>query len=113
MGVVLITVVRGTRRRDLAVRSDVPVAVLLRPLLDALAAGPGEEARRAWGVTDPAPNTSHRHGGADPSSEPPDLALALAPVCGPTLPRNRSLEACGVGHGAVLVLLDRPATVRA
>jgi hypothetical protein len=89
MGTVLITVVRDDRRRDLAVRSDVPIADLLGPLADALAHDPGT---------------------ADPSGQPrrpaaPPLALALAPVCGARLPPERSLEACGVGHGAVLVLL--------
>jgi WXG100 protein secretion system (Wss), protein YukD len=79
---VLITVVRGDRRRDLAVRGDVPIAELLRPLADALALAP---------VSGPTPGLP-----------------ALAPVCGVSLPPERSLEACGVGHGAVLVLLDRP-----
>jgi hypothetical protein len=80
MGMVLVTVVRGDRRRDLAVRGDVPIADLLGPLADALA--------------------------HDPVSGPTPGPLALAPVCGVGLPPERSLEACGVGHGAVLVLLD-------
>jgi len=85
---VLITVVRGDRRRDLAVRGDVPIADLLEPLDDALAQDPGPAARNGK-VRGPA--------------APP---LALAPVCGVSLRPERSLEACGVGHGAVLVLLD-------
>ena len=85
---VLITVVRGDRRRDLAVRGDVPIADLLGPLADALAHDPG---------------AATRNGEARGPSAPP---LALAPVCGAGLPPERSLEACGVGHGAVLVLLD-------
>jgi hypothetical protein len=80
MGMVLVTVVRGDRRRDLAVRGDVPIADLLGPLADALA--------------------------HDPVSGPTPGPLALAPVCGLGLPPERSLEACGVSHGAVLVLLD-------
>ena len=77
---VLVTVFRGDRRRDLAVRGDVPIADLLGPLADALA--------------------------HDPVSGPTPGPLALALVCGVGLPLERSLEACGVGHGAVLVLLD-------
>ena len=88
MGTVLITVVRGERRRDLAVRGDVPIAELLGPLADALAHNVAGETRNG-----------EQRGRAVP---PP----ALAPVCGRTLPPGRSLEACGVGHGAILVLLD-------
>src|SRR6266536_2984787 len=88
MGTLLVTVAHGARRRDLAVRSDVPIADLLGPLAEVL-------------VTDRA-----RHGGA------PGVGLGLAPLCGPPLPVERSLAACGLGHGAVLVLFDetpRPA----
>jgi hypothetical protein len=133
MGVVLLTVVRGARRRDLAVPSDVPVAALMRPLLDALTTDPGDrgdERSQAWAVTNPGTGPPHSQGGEDPGSRPPDVprsyggedpgserpdhdvGLALAPVCGPALPRDRSLEASGVGHGAVLVLLDRPPAAR-
>lgn len=84
MGTLLVTVAYGTRRRDLAVRSDVPIADLLRPLAEALA-------RQAQPGADP---------GADPGGR-----LALAPLCGQPLPVERSLVACGIGHGAVLVLL--------
>jgi hypothetical protein len=84
---VLITVVRGDRRRDLAVRGDVPIWDLLGPLADALAGGLGSHHER------------HPPG-------PRATTLVLAPVCGARLPVERSLEACGVGHGAVLVLLD-------
>jgi hypothetical protein len=80
MGTLLVTVAYGTRRRDLAVRSDVPIADLLRPLAEALA-------RQA-------------QPGPDPGGR-----LALAPLCGQPLPVERSLVACGIGHGAVLVLL--------
>lgn len=148
MGVVLVTVVDGTHRRDLAVRSDVPVAALLRPLLDALIADPHGDASPGHEVSDPALDFNRRHGGGDPgsglpdlrhrrwatgpgsesrnlhqgrrsgdaSSEPPGLLdldlgrgrdLDLAPVCGSAFPRHRSLEACGVWHGDVLVLLVR------
>lgn len=84
MGTLLVTVAYGTRRRDLAVRSDVPIADLLRPLAEALA-------QQAQPGPDP---------GADPGGR-----LALAPLCGQPLPVERSLVACGIGHGAVLVLL--------
>jgi hypothetical protein len=164
MGVVLVTVVYGTRRRDLAVRSDVPVAALLRPLLDALIADPHGDTSPAREVSDPALDPNRRHGGGDTgselrdlrhsrgatgpgsepgnlrqgrqsgdaSSEPPgpgrdldpldsDLGRGLGPgleigpgrgldlgrVCGPALPRDGALAACGVWHGDVLVLLDR------
>lgn len=88
MGTLLVTVAYGTRRRDLAVRSDVPIADLLRPLSEALA-------QQAQPGPDPGPDP-----GADPGGR-----LALAPLCGQPLPVERSLVACGIGHGAVLVLL--------
>jgi hypothetical protein len=90
MGMVLITVVRGDRRRDLAVRGDVPIADLLEPLAGALAHDPGTA-------------TADHVGEPRGSAAPP---RALAPVCGVRLPPERSLEACGVGHGTLLVLLD-------
>jgi hypothetical protein len=48
----------------------------------------------------------------------PGETLGLAPVCEAPLPVERSLSACGVGHGAVLVLVpagaaaDAPGTPR-
>jgi hypothetical protein len=84
MGTLLVTVVHGGRRRDLAVRSDVPVADLLRPLAEALADDPPPPRRPGEAV---------------------GQGLALAPLCGQPLPVERSLEAFGVGHGAVLVLI--------
>jgi hypothetical protein len=65
------------------VRADVPIAALLGQLAEALAddASPGGGRRRP-------------------------IAATLAPVCGRPLPAERSLEACGVGHGAVLVLME-------
>lgn len=114
MGVVLVTVVRGDRRRDLAVRGDVPVADLLGLLADALAHDPGAAARNGETRGPAAPPLAPAPG-SGPSLPPLALApvsgstpgpLALAPVCGARLPPERSLEACGVGHGAVLVLLD-------
>jgi WXG100 protein secretion system (Wss), protein YukD len=111
---VLVTVVRGDRRRDLAVRGDVPIADLLGPLADALAHDPGAAARdgKTRGPTAP-PLAPAPGSGASlpplplaPVSGPTPGPLALAPVCGVGLPPERSLEACGVGHGAVLVLLD-------
>jgi WXG100 protein secretion system (Wss), protein YukD len=82
MGTVLVTVAHGARRRDLAVRSDVPIADLLCPLAKTLAIDRGQP------------------GGA------PGEGLGLAPLCGPPLPVERSLAACGIGHGAVLVLVN-------
>jgi hypothetical protein len=85
----------------------VPVAALLRPLLDTLTTDPGGAGSLAWEATDPGHDLRSSQTGSDPGSEPP--GLDLAPVCCPPLPGDRSLEACGVGHGAVLVLLNRPA----
>jgi hypothetical protein len=82
MGTVLVTVAHGAWRRDLAVRSDVPIADLLGPLAETLAIDRGQP------------------GGA------PGDELGLAPLCGPPLPAERSLAACGIGHGAVLVLVN-------
>lgn len=88
MSRLLITVALGNRRRDLAVRADVPIADLLGPLAEALAA------------------TLRRPAGTDAGAQPAlGLALALAPLCGEALPAGRSLEECGIGHGAVLVLI--------
>jgi hypothetical protein len=80
----LVTVAYGQWRRDLAVRADVPIADLLGPLAEALGVGRGRP-------------------GGDPGR-----GLGLAPLCGPPLPLERSLVACAVGHGAVLVLVRPP-----
>ena len=85
MSRLLITVALGNRRRDLAVRADAPIADLLGPLAEALA-------------------TLRRPAGTDADAQPA-LGLALAPLCGEALPAGRSLEECGIGHGAVLVLI--------
>jgi hypothetical protein len=82
MGTVLVTVAYGAWRRDLAVRSDVPIADLLGPLAETLA-------------------IDRRHPGGIPGEE-----LGLAPLCGPPLPAEHSLAACGIGHGTVLVLVN-------
>jgi hypothetical protein len=84
MRLLLITVALGPRRRDLAVRADVPIADLLGPLVDALD-----------GALPLLVGSEARHG----------VGLGLAPLCGSALPLERSLEACGIGHGAVLVLI--------
>jgi hypothetical protein len=86
MTTLLITVVVGKRRRDLAVRADVPIADLLEPIAELLRdpAGPGA-----------APPI-------DPGARKP---LGLAPLGALPLPVGRSLEQCGIGHGEVLVLV--------
>ncbi|HZD71376.1 MAG TPA: EsaB/YukD family protein, partial [Actinomycetes bacterium] len=43
-------------------------------------------------------------GGHDPPG--PGRAMALAPLAEAPLPTDRTLAACGVGDGAVLVLVD-------
>jgi WXG100 protein secretion system (Wss), protein YukD len=121
MGTLLVTVVHGGRRRDLAVRGDVPIADLLSPLAEALANDPPATRSRA----DPsgADRPTHPRApapGADQSVAAQASAaarasatraatragaVALAPVCRQALPVERSLEACGVGHEAVLVLI--------
>jgi hypothetical protein len=99
---VLVTVAYGRLRRDLAVRGDVPIGDLLGPLAEALGAA---RARPGGG-----PGASADRGpGEDPGDDPGE-GLGLAPLCGPPLPLERSLSACGVGHGAVLVLMSPPAT---
>jgi hypothetical protein len=107
MSTLLITVALGKRRRDLAVRADVPIADLLEPiadLLEPLADCPGAAAFP----------TSIGSDTVGPEALSPTFvgtgaerrrALGLAPLCGEALPLGRSLEACGIGHGAVLVLV--------
>lgn len=115
MGTLLVTVAYGPRRRDLAVRSDVPIADLLVPLADAFAvepAPPGPEpgdlrSRRTQGRDAGGPGDLRtRTPGRDPA-----VGLGLAPLCGAVLPVERSLAACGIGHGAVLVLVDGDAAL--
>lgn len=93
MGILLVTVAWGRRRRDLAVRADVAIGDLLRPLAAALADGPPRSGPDDLG-RDAAQALADAHG------------LALAPLCGEPLPADRSLEACRVVHGAVLALID-------
>jgi hypothetical protein len=105
MGTVLVTVAYGTRRRDLAVRADLPIAELLGPLAQALvgAVHQDEAAAHPGGSQPGAPDGG---GPGAPGEGPAMKSLALAPLCGRSLPAERSLGACGVGHGAVLVLID-------
>lgn len=109
MGTLLVTVAYGPRRRDLAVRSDVPIADLLAPLADALAVEPARRGPESGdlrsrtpgrGAGEPGDLRSRRTPGRDPGE-----GLGLAPLCGGVLPVDRSLAACGIGHGAVLVLV--------
>ena len=89
MTFLLVTVAWRGRRRDLAVPADVPIADLLRPLAAAMCRG------------DPSPT------GPSPSGpSPTGRRLALAPLGGAPLPAHRTLAACEVGDGAVLVLLE-------
>jgi len=92
MSTLLITVALGDRRRDLAVRADVPIADLLGPLAEALA----PTVRRSAGID------ARTDAGTDAGTR---QAVSLAPLCGEALPAGRSLEGCGIGHGAVLVLI--------
>ena len=120
MGTLLVTVAHGGRRRDLAVRSDVPIADILGPLAQALADDPPPARRLRAPHQGPAPSPVEPSGAKvpgpvtaavapDPAEGPGETVrqgLALAPLCGQPLPVERSLEACGVGHGAMLVLID-------
>jgi WXG100 protein secretion system (Wss), protein YukD len=128
MTTLVVTVAWAGRRRDLAVPADVPIADLLWPLALAVAfpgrtplpsaAGPtplpsaagrtpapGGAAgpTRASGGTSPTPAP----GAAEPAPAPPEPDLALAPLGGGPLPADRTLGACGIGDGTVLVLIDR------
>jgi hypothetical protein len=95
---VLVTVACGRLRRDLAVRADVPVGDLLGPLAEAL------------GVARAQPGDDRGDDPGKQRGDDPGGGLGLAALCGSPLPLGRSLSACGVGHGAVLVLMSPPAT---
>jgi hypothetical protein len=90
MATVVVTVAWRGRRRDLAVPADVAVADLLRPLAVAV------------GIDLPSPGS----GGVGQRAASPGGELALAPLGGAPLPADRALGACGIGDGAVLVLID-------
>jgi hypothetical protein len=107
MSTLLITVALGRRRRDLAVRADVPIADLLEPiagLFEPRAESPGAAALpTSIGSDTMGPEAlSPAFVGTGADRRP---ALGLAPLCEEALPVGRSLEACGIGHGAVLVLV--------
>ena len=92
MTVVLVTVTGPSGRRDLAIPADVAVGDLLSQVAAAL---PGGDPAAAAGAGQP--------GRAD------EAIWRLAPLGGDPLPPDRSLAACGVGHGATLTLtLDPP-----
>ncbi len=93
MATVVVTVAWRGGRRDLAVPADVPVGDLLRPLAAAVSTGPRTSGSRGFG-------------GAGQGPPGPGRGLALAPLGGLPLPADRTLAACGVGDGAVLVLVD-------
>ena len=86
MTTLLITVAVGKRRRDLAVRADVPIADLLGPIAELLRDRAG-----------PAATAPTDHG-----TRP---LLGLAPLGAQPLPVQRSLEQCAIGHGEVLILV--------
>jgi hypothetical protein len=89
--VVLVTVAGPSGRRDLAVPADVAVGDLLGQVASAL---PGDPAAA---VVDGQPG------------RPGQPRWRLAPLGGDPLPPDRSLAACGIGHGATLTLtLDPP-----
>jgi hypothetical protein len=90
--VVLVTVTGPSGRRDLAIPADVPVGDLLSQVAAALPGG------------DPAAVKAQQ-------GEAGQARWRLAPLGGDPLPPDRSLAACGVGHGAILTLtlaLDPP-----
>jgi Mrp family chromosome partitioning ATPase len=90
--VVLVTVAGPSGRRDLAVPADVPVGDLLGQVAAAL---PG---------ADPAAAAAD-----GPPGRPRQARWRLATLGGDPLPPDRSLAACGIGHGATLTLtLDPP-----
>jgi hypothetical protein len=94
MTFLLVTVAWRGRRRDLAVPADVPIADLLRPLAAAMCRG------------DPSPSGPSPTGPSPSGPSPTGRRLALAPLGGAPLPAHRTLAACEVGDGAVLVLLE-------
>jgi hypothetical protein len=96
----VVTVAWAGRRRDLAVPADIPIADLLWPLALALTFPGSAPTYGAAGPTPP-PGTA----GPIPAAPEPDLALA--PLGGGPLPADRTLGACGIGDGAILVLIDR------
>jgi hypothetical protein len=117
MSTLLITVALGKRRRDLAVRADMPIADLLEPIADLLEPIADLLEPRAESPGAAALPTSIGSDTAGPDALSPAFAgtgaewrraLGLAPLCGEALPLGRSLEACGIGHGAVLVLVRAP-----
>jgi hypothetical protein len=91
MTALVVTVAWAGRRRDLAVPADVPIADLLWPLALALTF----------------PGSAPTYGAAGPTPAAPEPDLALAPLGGGPLPADRTLGACGIGDGAILVLIDR------
>jgi WXG100 protein secretion system (Wss), protein YukD len=104
----VVTVAWQGRRRDLAVPADVPVADLLWPLALAMVihrptpVPPGDGGAAPASAFVPAGD-----GGAAPAPALPLWReLALAPLGGAPLPADRTLAACGIGDGAVLVLID-------
>jgi hypothetical protein len=113
MATLLVTVAWRGRRRDLAVPADVPIADLLLPIAAAMLgadphrphAGPGAMHRPHAGPDGVAgPASGSRWGW--PGRASAGGGLALAPLGGAPLPAGRTLAACGVGDGAVLVLLE-------
>jgi hypothetical protein len=87
---VLVTVTGPSGRRDLAIPADVPVGDLLSQVAAAL---PGGDSA------------------GEPDGQPGRAGQArwrLAPLGGDPLPPDRSLAACGVGHGATLTLTLEP-----
>ncbi len=89
MTTLVVTVAWRGRRHDLAIPADVPVGDLLRPLAAAV------------GADAPLCGLDDAVRGLARSGRP----LALAPLSGVPLPPDRTLGGCGIGDGAVLVLL--------
>lgn len=96
MATLLVTVAWRGRRRDLAVPAGVPIADLLPPLAAAMRGGVDPSAGSPSAGSPSA---------MDPALGDPSGGLALAPLGGAPLPADRTLALCGVGDGAVLVLL--------
>lgn len=108
MTTLVVTVAWQGRRRDLAVPADVPVADLLWPLaLATVTHRPTPVPPDDGGAISASACVPAGGGGAAPAPAlPPWRDLALAPLGGAPLPADRTLAACGVGDGAVLVLID-------